>query len=232
MRMNLIAPTLFVGAALFVLTPAHADQVWLFNTPSGDQGTSHTYTGSGGTTITATAFAPNIPFLTNGCFSFFGCATHLYGKNGGGDENGLGLTNDPTGDHEISVTSPKSFIQFDLSNLGSSMGQLSFQAGSTTSGEGWAIYLTNVSGTLPGSSFDSCTAGGARNCEAINFYSGVLGVAGMRYLDVVATAGNILVAELDTHAVPGPIAGAGLPGLILASGGLLGWWRRRRAASA
>jgi uncharacterized protein (TIGR03118 family) len=55
--------------------------------------------------------------------------------------------------------------------------------------------------------------------NALYFDAGING-------EVDGLFGEIQVAP--STSVPAPIAGAGLPGLILASGGLLGWWRRRQ----
>ena len=46
----------------------------------------------------------------------------------------------------------------------------------------------------------------------------------------MSCSNDVLQGVTNLSAVPGPIAGSGLPGLVAAGGGVLAWWRRRRKA--
>jgi hypothetical protein len=58
------------------------------------------------------------------------------------------------------------------------------------------------------------------------FLTGCSGTLTEKY--IITATGFGITQDGITVQTPAPIAGAGLPGLILASGGLLGWWRRRQ----
>jgi hypothetical protein len=83
---------------------------------------------------------------------------------------------------------------------------------------GWHHPSREPSKFISGCGHQSC----ARAQVSANSGFSALANGGISQID------NFSVSSAPSLAVPGPIAGAGLPGLLLAGGGLLGWWRRRR----
>ena len=199
---------------------AFADIV-VFNNPAGDLGLTETYT-LDGASIVASGFNPG------GTSD----SAHLWGKNGGGDENGLGLKGDPTGDHEIwfktSTLGSKDFIQLDLTDLlNKGFTNFQFEMASTTDSERWSVAACGVSGTLC-SNASAVTGTGELAFHNVPSNFG----ANNPYLDFTSIGNyggkNVLLAALAaTSSVPEPRFYGVLLAGILGVAGII--FRRRRA---
>ena len=203
-----------VGAvALAAATAANAGVTIDFNTATGNIGNSHTYTGSG-LSVTATGY------------SAASTQAALYGKNLGGDENGIGLAGDPSGQHEIYKGTD--FIQLDVHSLFGLATGASFFMGSSTNGENWAVYGSNTAGALG----TQLMTGTDESLHALT------GWGQYNYYDFVSLGtwnstthsygtGNVLLGGLSIAAAPEPATWA----MMLVGFGAMGFASRRRRTS-
>lgn len=130
--------SLLAGAALCTASAASAAVNIDFGSQPGDLGSTATYT-SGGLTVGAAGYSDGFNFSA---------ATDLYGKNSGGDEQGLGLVADPSLENEIYWGNSHlgAFVEVDVSALFGLVSSAQFFMGSTTNGEQWAVNGSNVAG--------------------------------------------------------------------------------------
>jgi len=206
------------AAALTAGSGANATTVIDFTSPAGNTvGTTHTYTDTSGTlSVIAKGYASNGGSLTN-----------LYGKDLGGDEVGLGLNADPSGQHEIYRGA---FVQLDVTDLIGAVTSAIFHFGSDTLNEQWEVYGSNTDGTLGTAllygindegNHDLLSLAGWGTFKYYDFRSLGTGTHGFDG----SIAGNVLLGNLVlTPTVPEP----GTWALMLIGFGAVGWQLRRR----
>jgi hypothetical protein len=169
MRKLLAITAAFLFAA--ALPSRAASVVFLLNTPNGDMGTSNTFNRNG---VRIVAYSDSI----SGNFQ-----PDLYGKNGGTNETGLGLTHDV--DHEINSSD---FVQMDFADpLTLHVQEVQFEMGSVQAGEGWSLYGSHTSGVLGTDLLDSTINGQLVSLPDWGVY---------RYYSWTATAGNVVLGEI------------------------------------
>jgi hypothetical protein len=191
-----------IGAAALLMATAGQAAVEIdFNNPTGDVGSNtHTYFDASSTySVTATGYS-NFNFATN-----TGTANDLFGKDLGGDEEGVGLVGDPSTQHEIwfandgFTTIPA--IVVDVSSLlaaGAINGQ--FEMGSTTLGEQYGVFGFDGSWHFEGFGSADSTF---QDLPGFGSFTQYAFISGGTLTGETRTTGNVLLTALSV-AVPEP----------------------------
>ncbi|WP_298668262.1 PEPxxWA-CTERM sorting domain-containing protein [uncultured Sphingomonas sp.] len=202
---------LVATAGMAASSAASAAVLFDFSSAPGNIGPTHTYT-SGGLSVTASGFNPS------------GSPIDLFGKNFGGDENGIGLA----GALDNEIATGFGFVQLDVGQLLGKVSLIQFFTGSTTNGETWNVYGSHTAGSYSGSPLISGTT------EEI--YNALPGLGTYKYYDFVSsgysgdTPHNFLIGGLSVvPSVPEPATWALM---ILGFGMIGGTLRRRRATTS
>ena len=205
-----------------IAAPAGATTItWDLSSPTGNLGNTHTYT-SGAYSIVAKGFNNNNamnPWAT----------ADLYGKHDGGDENGLGINSDPTGEHEIYKGT---YVQIDVTQpFSQGFKTYQFEMGSSTQGEQWTVYGSNSALPLGAGSWTSLIT----STDELVQHT----ISGYMYYDFTYSGptngvggANVLLYKDFTasSAVPEPATWT-MMGLGFAGLGLAGYRSRKRSVS-